>query len=271
MFLKRNPNHYCAILNPRTWTPSLPKLCLVKWRKSMRGHLAPKITPHLPQTRIITEEITEECILVFSLQLFCLVGIFSGQSRLALAWLRNCSSKAAPQESQVFKGKICPTAIKTISQQIPEQSPQMPLFDFGYRNPSWSEQNGWTRLTGSSGIPRLGTEETFQEKKKKNKTFQLVTGLKQICFTTMFQSKSTKSLVFEQLSCLLFFIIWIMMDLLPVTSSVAVSLRSYNKIQLHIPYIISWNCEGAIFIFFKCTRARVTFLLRLSCSIKNPT
>lgn len=76
MFLKRNASHCCAIQNPRAQTLGLPKLCLVKQRKAMTCHLAPKIIPHLPQARTITK-ITEELILVFSLQ-----GVF---------WLALCS------------------------------------------------------------------------------------------------------------------------------------------------------------------------------------
>lgn len=67
MFLKRNASHCCAIQNPTTQTPGLPKLCLVKRRKAMTCHLALKMIPHLPQARIITK-ITKELILVFSLQ-----------------------------------------------------------------------------------------------------------------------------------------------------------------------------------------------------------
>lgn len=62
---------------PKNLNSKFSKLCLVKRRKSMTCHLAPKIISHLPQPRIITE-ITEELILVFSLQNCCLVRIFPG-------------------------------------------------------------------------------------------------------------------------------------------------------------------------------------------------
>lgn len=67
MFLNRNASHCCAIQNTKPQTLGLPKLCLVKQWKVVTRHLAPKMIPHLPQTRTITK-ITKELTLVFSLQ-----------------------------------------------------------------------------------------------------------------------------------------------------------------------------------------------------------
>lgn len=126
MFLKRNPSHCCAILNPRTWTPGLPRLCLVKWGNSTTCHLAPKIIPHLPQTRIITE-ITEELILVFSPQGCWLFGFFSqakaGQPQQGweIAALRqppkshrSSRARSAPRPSRPFPSRLQSTHLKCL-------------------------------------------------------------------------------------------------------------------------------------------------------------
>jgi len=67
MFLKRYASHCFAVQNPRTQTPGLLKLCLVKQRKAMTHHLAPKVILYLPQARITTK-ITKGLPLGFSLQ-----------------------------------------------------------------------------------------------------------------------------------------------------------------------------------------------------------
>lgn len=143
----------------------------------------------------------------------------------------------------------------------------MPLFDFGYRNPSWSEQNGWT---SSQAVLGFWDWEQMRHSRKKD-----------ISAGNWSETSMFYHYVSEQVNQISGVWTAIMLAISRnmnndgfITSyflSCSVLWRSYNKIQLHIPYIIFWNCEGAIFIFFKCTRAIVTFLLRLSCSIKTPT
>lgn len=117
----------------------------------------------------------------------------------------------------------------------------MPLFDFGYRNSSWSEWSSWT-----SSQAALGLWDWEQPRHSRKKTFQPVTGLKQVCFTTTFQGKSTKSPVF--LITLSYVWTAIILDTSHnmnndgfITSyflSCSGLWLSYKKIQLHVPYII---------------------------------